>query len=75
MTIIGPSISEQLEWNLPQAYGDCRCECHRVLNLCHFAPCCYSSDDICTKPPEGWSCTRKAGHDGPCAAIPTSIKS
>lgn len=22
----------------------------------------------CTRPPEGWSCSRPAGHDGPCAA-------
>lgn len=24
----------------------------------------------CTIPPPGWYCTRKAGHDGPCAAVP-----
>ena len=24
----------------------------------------------CTLPPEGWACTRDAGHDGPCAAKP-----
>lgn len=23
----------------------------------------------CQLPPEGWRCTREAGHDGPCAAI------
>ena len=23
---------------------------------------------VCTIPPEGWRCTRKPGHDGPCAA-------
>jgi len=23
----------------------------------------------CSRPPEGWRCTRKAGHPGPCAAI------
>jgi len=23
----------------------------------------------CNIPPKGWSCTRVAGHDGPCAAI------
>lgn len=27
-------------------------------------------DDPCTVPPEGWFCTRPAGHDGPCAAVP-----
>lgn len=25
----------------------------------------------CTVPPDGWLCTRGAGHDGPCAALPT----
>lgn len=24
----------------------------------------------CRRPPAGWYCTRSAGHDGPCAAIP-----
>lgn len=24
----------------------------------------------CDQPPEGWRCTRGAGHDGPCAALP-----
>jgi len=24
----------------------------------------------CTIPPTGWACTRAAGHDGPCAAVP-----
>lgn len=26
----------------------------------------------CTVPPDGWRCTRVAGHDGPCAAVPDS---
>lgn len=26
------------------------------------------ADETCTLPPEGWYCTRGAGHDGPCAA-------
>ena len=25
--------------------------------------------DPCSKPPDGWYCTRLAGHAGPCAAI------
>ncbi len=29
-----------------------------------------SMKNICLIPPEGWFCTRKPGHDGPCAAIP-----
>ncbi len=26
---------------------------------------------VCAIPAAGWSCSRAAGHDGPCAAIPT----
>ena len=26
----------------------------------------------CERPPEGWWCSRRSGHDGPCAARPTS---
>lgn len=26
--------------------------------------------DVCRIPPQGWRCTRKAGHEGPCAAWP-----
>lgn len=29
-------------------------------------------DGPCTQPPPGWRCTRKKGHTGPCAAVPTS---
>lgn len=25
----------------------------------------------CTTPPLGWKCSREAGHEGPCAAMPT----
>lgn len=25
---------------------------------------------VCQKPPAGWRCTREAGHEGPCAALP-----
>lgn len=25
---------------------------------------------VCTIPPAGWTCSRRAGHDGPCAASP-----
>lgn len=28
----------------------------------------------CTVPPAGWRCTRDAGHEGPCAAVPTREK-
>lgn len=26
-------------------------------------------ENQCDKPPEGWECTREAGHEGPCAAV------
>ena len=26
-------------------------------------------EDACHAPPLGWRCTRKAGHEGPCAAV------
>ena len=30
----------------------------------------YTQDDYdCGRPPPGWKCTRKAGHEGPCAAV------
>ena len=28
-----------------------------------------SETAVCNVPPQGWACTRTAGHDGPCAAI------
>ncbi|HEV7301632.1 MAG TPA: hypothetical protein VGN72_19870 [Tepidisphaeraceae bacterium] len=36
----------------------------------------YSSDkpDTCRVPPPGWSCSRPAGHEGPCAASPINSK-
>lgn len=30
---------------------------------------------VCHLPPNGWHCTRIAGHDGPCAAIPSDDES
>ena len=34
-----------------------------------------SSPTRCTNPPEGWECTRAAGHEGPCAAYPLAAAS
>lgn len=31
-------------------------------------------DNVCRVPPSGWYCTRKRGHEGPCAALPTRSK-
>lgn len=29
---------------------------------------------ICGIPPKGWQCSRAAGHDGPCAARPSTAE-
>jgi hypothetical protein len=34
----------------------------------HFYP--RLGPDACQKAPEGWECSRNAGHEGPCAAWP-----
>jgi len=31
--------------SLPKAYGGCTCDCHRMPNVCHCAPCCYPSNE------------------------------
>lgn len=31
----------------------------------------HEQQQHCDKPPDGWRCTRKRGHEGPCAAIPS----
>lgn len=36
------------------------------------APQPAAQPDRCEIPPYGWSCTRKPGHDGPCAAVPAA---
>ena len=32
-----------------------------------------SDFSFCTIPPKGWECTRKEGHTGPCAAVPSAV--
>lgn len=36
-------------------------ECQRMAEL--------AKAQECPLPPAGWRCTRRAGHDGPCAAV------
>jgi len=31
-----------------------------------------SKPTVCATPPAGWNCTRAAGHEGPCAAVPAA---
>lgn len=38
------------------------------LTQCKFTP----PRQTCRVPPSGWYCTRQAGHEGPCAALPSS---
>ena len=32
--------------DLPKAYGDCQCDCHRIEGMMHIVPCCYPKDDF-----------------------------
>ena len=34
----------------------------------------FALPPVCQIPPDGWACTRKPGHDGPCAAVPAQTK-
>lgn len=34
----------------------------------------FALPPVCEVPPDGWACTRKLGHDGPCAAVPAHLK-
>ena len=34
----------------------------------------YNEREMCNRPPDGWWCSRKPGHDGPCAARPRPIR-
>jgi hypothetical protein len=40
----------------------------RAAVLVSSAP---ETSPVCALPPAGWHCTRVAGHDGPCAALPS----
>ncbi len=44
------------------AHAGCS-DCHAAGTRCLYEP-------RCTVPPPGWECTRRASHDGPCAAVP-----
>ena len=41
---------------------------HRASFLSGYEAAQYDANS-CDVPPQGWLCTRQAGHDGPCAAI------
>ena len=37
------------------------------------SPSRWGVPEECNLPPRGWRCTRPAGHDGPCAAVPVAV--
>ena len=37
-------------------------------NTLYHEHLCEQDDGHCRRPPQGWHCTREAGHAGPCAA-------
>lgn len=40
-----------------------------VPTNCAYTGWLAASADECPLPPASWRCTRRAGHDGPCAAV------
>lgn len=52
--------------------GESEVECwHDITTSGAFAEAEAELDGVCTVPPEGWHCTRKRGHHGSCAAVPS----
>lgn len=47
-------------------------ECHSMFEAIEMV--LIDRAEGCRVPPDGWLCTRKAGHDGPCAAVPVEAK-
>jgi hypothetical protein len=44
---------------------------HRGMHYTRATTVRWSDDTAaCTRPPQGWYCTRGLGHEGPCAAHP-----
>lgn len=39
----------------PKAYGDCRCDCHRMEGVHHFLPCCHPAALAAPRQPEDGS--------------------
>lgn len=63
-------VTKFLEKHLPQsAYND-RGYINTVdaMNFWNVLPTRPADPEKCLTPPDGWSCSRKAGHSGPCAA-------
>lgn len=41
-----------------------------LIEVLKCPECGHSEYQFCEVPPPGWTCSRRAGHDGPCAASP-----
>lgn len=56
-----------------EAREEQRARVHRkALSMSGEMPDTIGPPPVCDVPPPGWYCTRVAGHDGPCAAIPVA---
>lgn len=67
-----PRCKESLNWSQHRDSNDrivasC-CGVYFAAGLTGALPMRYASTR-CTVPPKGWLCTRRGGHDGPCAVI------
>jgi len=66
-------------WNTKEHHGTVRqgfghlpgCKLRAALDVMEVA--LSGPVEPCAVPPPGWSCSRGAGHDGPCAASPTGL--
>lgn len=48
--------------------------CRRLHSDTHETRIVYGSNGACDVPPSGWECSRKKGHEGPCAADQTKLE-
>lgn len=39
-----PSVLADPKFKLPQAFGGCNCDCHRIAHFYHMMPCCRPDD-------------------------------
>lgn len=56
--LVGPDLYESIKRNYGEGGSNLTFHEYSVVKT------------TCTKPPAGRHCTREAGHDGPCAAVP-----
>lgn len=37
---------EEDDDDMPRAYGNCQCSCHKGSGIIHFKACCHPNDDV-----------------------------